>query len=152
MPQKKRKTEMYEFVAFCFETHGRWVKDLLNPTFCEDTKGIVALKNNKPIGVMLADQWTDSSVQTHIGITDPLCLKHGLHKEFCKWVFITAGRKMMIGLTPSNNEKAMKLNKHFGFTEVGRLKDAYADGVDYVQYVMKREDCKYIPQELRKAA
>jgi hypothetical protein len=143
---------LIEFVAFCFETHGKWVKQVINPVFCEDTKGIVALKNGKPVGAFLGDQWTPTSVQTHVGVTDPMCLKHGLHKEFARWVFITCNRRMMIGLTPSNNEKAIKINKHFGFVEIGRLKDAYAEGVDYIQYLLKREDCKYIPQELRKAA
>ena len=142
---------MIEYVPFNFHRHGKWAKLLVEMVLCEDTKGIVAERNNVPIGVIILDSWTHNSVQCHIGVTDPLCLTK-IPYIVAEYVFITAGRKMLIGLTPSNKEKAIRLNKHFGFTEITRIPDAYADGIDYIIYQMKKEDCKYLPKEVRKAA
>ena len=36
---------------------------------------------------------------------------------------------------------------HLGFTEKLRLEDAWADGVDYVVMELKKENCRYLPQE-----
>ena len=138
------------FVPFTFKDHGAWVKELIDPVFCEDTKGIVAVKDGEPIGVMLLDQWTETSVQCHIGIVNPICLRR-MPYEFCNYVFNTCGRKILIGLTPADNKKAMRLNEHLGFKEVMRMKDAYKQGVDYVMYLMDKTTCKYITQ-INKAA
>ena len=133
-----------KFVPFTFEDHGEWVKSLLSPIYCEDTKGIVAEKDGEPVGVMLCDMWTHNSVQVHIGITDKMCLKHKMHYEFCDWVFNVCDRQMMLGLVPSNNLQALKLDKHFGFKEVGRIPNAIKDGVDYVIMQLTKDECKYI--------
>lgn len=142
---------MIHFVPFSFQRHGIWAKELIQMVYCEDTKGIVAEKDGEPIGAAILDSWTYNSVQIHVGVVNPICMRR-LPYEVANYVFNTAGRKMIIGLTPSDKTKAMRLNEHLGFKEVMRIPDAYADGIDYVVYHMKKEDCKYLPKELRKAA
>lgn len=136
-----------QFVPFDLYRHGAWVKELLHPVFCEDTKGIVAIRDGVPVGVMLGDSWSRNSVNVHIGIVDPLVFKHKMHYEFCEYVFHTCDRGQMLGLVPADNEKALKLNKHFGFREVYRIKDGYDVGVDYVVMQYTKEECKYLGEE-----
>ena len=134
------------YVPFSFQRHAEAVKRHVNPVYCEDTKGIVAEQDDGRLaGVVLLDMWTLNSVQMHIGIVDPMCLSK-LHREVAEYVFLTCNRKIMIGLTPSINEKAIKLNRHFGFEEVYRVKDAVSDGVDIIVFELRRENCRYLPK------
>jgi len=130
-------------MPFDYARHGQWVHDLLNPTFCDDTKGIVAEIDGKPVGVMLLDQWTETSAQCHVGLTNAMCLKR-LPYEFANYFFNTCDKEILIGLTPADNKKAIKINKHFGFKEVYRMKDAYKKGIDYIVYRMERDDCPFL--------
>jgi hypothetical protein len=90
------------------------------------------------------DSWSPNSVQCHQAVTDPLVFKHGFHRMAADYVFNRAGRNLMIGLTPSDNEAAIKLNEHYGFREAWRVPDGYDKGVDYIVYMMHRDECPYL--------
>ncbi len=139
------------FEPFTFEQHARWVKEHVQCVFCEDTRGIIAIRDDAIVGAMIADSWSVNSAQAHYAVLDPLCFKHGMHVKFLDYVFNTAGRSQLIGLTPSNNEKAIKINRHFGFTQIARLPDAFSDGVDYLVMRLLKSECKYLTP-MREAA
>jgi hypothetical protein len=46
---------------------------------------------------------------------------------------------------PANNEKAVKFNKHIGFTIKTVMEEAFEDNVDYLLMELKREDCLHLP-------
>lgn len=143
---------MIKFVAFNFQDHGAWAKEYIKCVLSEDMKGIVALRGDEIVGAMLGDSWSHTSVNVHVGLVDPMCLKHKMLEEFCYYVFVTCGKEQMIGVVPATNEKALKFDKHIGFKEVVRIPDGFDHGVDYVVMTYLKSECKYIPQELREAA
>ena len=114
---------------------------------CADSRGIVAEKDGDIVAVVMFDNWSFSAVQVHIKVEDPFVFKHGFHREVCKYVFLETGRNAMIGLVPADNHKALKLDTHFGFKEIYRLKDGYKMGVDFVIMEMRKEDCQYLTDE-----
>ncbi len=134
------------FESFSRARHGGWVKEHVECVFCDDMTGIIAVRGDTIVGAMIADSWTYSSVQVHNAIIDPMCFKHGMHIKFADYVFNTVGRSQMIGLVPADNAKAIKLNLHYGFTEVVRLPDAYRVGVDYIIMRLLKSECKYLTQ------
>lgn len=135
------------------ELHGPsdwgWINQQVGIIQCEDTTGIIAidLDTNTTVGACVMDNWTPNSVQAHFMVSTPLVLRHGFIEDCFDFVFNVKQCRYMYGLVPANNEKALKLNKHMGFTERLRLPEAYADGVDYVVMEMKKENCKYLPAE-----
>ena len=143
---------MIQFTPFTFNAHGKWIKNTIQCVFCDDTNGIVALRDGKPVAACICDNWTDTSVNVHFVIEDKMVLRHGLFEEFAYWVYITCGRDLMIGNVAADNVKALKLDKHIGFQELARIPDAYKQGVDVVLLTLHRKDCKYLPEELREAA
>ena len=117
----------------------------------DDTRGIIALSDmNIPGGIVLFDQFTDTACMAHIAVSNPMALR-GMHVEAFNYAFRQLGLKMILGVVAGNNKKALKLNAHFGFSEIARIKDAYAEGIDQVVLQMLAEDCKYINQ-LKKVA
>ena len=115
------------------------------PNICEDTKGITALDgDNVPQAVCVLDGWSPNSCIIHIWINNPFVLKHGFAEEIFNFVFSEeSGRTKIIGVTPSDNLKAVKFIKNIGFKEVYRISDGYKVGVDYVVTEMNKDKCRY---------
>ena len=134
---------MYEFKALA-PVHWMEIPEEARPRRCEDTRGIVALKEGKLVAACVLDSWTENSCQIHIHIEDPFVLKHGFAEEVFSYVFSEdSGRKVIIGVTPADNARALKFITHMGFEEVGRIPDGFKDGVDYVLTTMRREECEW---------
>lgn len=135
-----------EFIGLDMERHWPLVQNVLGVKRCEDTKGILAIdkESNAPVAVCVMDGWSHTSVQIHIAIGRKMVLRHGFLEEIADYVFNQCGRELMIGLVPGNNEAALKLDRHIGFTETYRVKDGFDRGVDYVVMEMRREDCRWL--------
>ena len=63
------------------------------------------------------------------------------------YAFNIANRGVIIGCTPADNKKALKFNANMGFEEQTRIKDGYAEGVDFVITQLRKENCKFIAQQ-----
>ena len=131
--------------------HWAWVKRHAAPVLCEDTKGIVAVRNGVLVAAVVFDSWSHNSCLSHIVIRDPKVTRRLIREGF-KYVFVTCNRNVMLGLTPGDNEQALKFNKAIGFRVVHRIKDGHRPGVDYVLQEIRKAECRWLPEEYRKAA
>lgn len=125
-----------------------WVNLQVGIKRCEDTTGIMAvdLDTNTTVGACIMDNWTGNSVQCHLMITTPILLRHNFLECCFDFMFNTMGVNRIYGLVPANNEKAVKLNTHMGFTVKSRLEEAFEVGIDYLLMEMKRENCSFVAQ------
>ena len=136
---------MIIFLPLKQEEHWRWASDRAGFVICADSTGIVALDDEgDPCAAIVFDSWTENSACAHIVIESRAALKAGIVQEAADYVFNTCGRKMVIGNTPSDNEAALRINRHIGFKEVARIPNCAKDNVDVVIQVMNREDCRYL--------
>lgn len=126
-----------------------WICSFLNMSWSDNTTGIVAVDETTGdlMAAMVCENWTENSVQCHFIMQDKRAFRGGFHNECCRYVFTIGDREKMIGIIPSDNEKALKLDKHFGFTEVATIKDAFKKGVDAVIMEMHRDNCPYWDQK-----
>lgn len=131
--------------------HWQWVKDRAHPVLCEDTTGFVAKRGDDIVGAIVLDSWSANSCLSHVAIEDPHVVRR-LVRTAADFVFVHSGRQVVTGLTPADNEEALRLNKGIGFREVYRIKDGYKPGIDYVLQEMRREECRWLKPELRKVA
>lgn len=143
---------MIHFTPLTTPHEWQWFKERTHVISCEDTQGIVAYRETGAIaGMVVFDTWTDSSVNVHFAIDDPACIRRGLFRETAIHAYHVGGKKRLFGLVPSNNTKALRLNKKIGFTEVARVPDAIDDGVDYIVMRLNKEDCRWLPALLKEA-
>lgn len=94
--------------------------------------------------MVIYDTWAPNSVMGHFFILNPFILKHGFGEAACGYAFDFGKMGMVLGGTPSNNKKALKMGTHIGFKDVAVIPDAVEIGVDLVIRVMTREDCRFI--------
>lgn len=126
-----------------------WIQNHLPLHWTDDTVGIIAVdKDGRRVAAAIFDSWTYNSVNVHQIIVQPWVLRHGWFQEIAKYVYITAGRRIMYGLVPSDNAKALKLNKNIGFEEICVLKDAVEDGVDMHVLELRKENCRFLVEEV----
>ena len=109
----------------------------------ENTSGVVAVNADTQdlLGVMICENWTPTSVQCHLIVAHSAALRHGFLWECTRYVFTTGDRLKMIGIVPSDNLKALKLNQQLGFTPVGVIEDAFDVGQHAVVLEMHRDAC-----------
>ncbi len=115
----------------------------------EDTRGIVAVDDvtGEVYGGVVFQDWTVTVVCAHIVIMSPRAFRMNIIPAAADYVFNQAGRLKMIGMVPAKNEKALKLNKHIGFTEIYRIEEGYDHGEDYVVMELIKENCPYWEKE-----
>lgn len=123
-----------------------WINDRVAIQRCEDTGGIMAVDEitGKTLAAVVFDNKTQNSIQVHMVIDKPMVFRHGFMNCVCDVLFNVLGVTRLYGLVPANNEKAVKLNKHLGFTVKATLEEAYEIGVDYLIMEWKRENCKFL--------
>lgn len=73
--------------------------------------------------------------------------RYWLTKDFLWYVFDYPFNQLdlevIVVFVSSNNEKALKMNKHLGFKEECRIKNGFKDG-DMVILSMYKNECKYL--------
>jgi len=131
-----------------------WVKKRARPIMCEDSQGLIAYDEEGVIqAIAVFDSFTVDACSVHFAIDNPFVIRHGFLHEIARHLFIDCGRERIFGLVPSNNEKALKLDKHIGMVPVARIPDAMSSGVDYVVLRMNKEECRWLPKiEFKEAA
>jgi hypothetical protein len=127
----------------------QWINEQLPILYVEDSGGIVVYdhETETQLAACVMDNWTDNSVQCHLLVADKRALRHRFLDLCFEFIFVEMGRNIIYGLVPGDNDKALRLNAHMGFTEKCRFENAFKDGVDYVIMELKKEHCKYLPKE-----
>lgn len=126
------------------KTDWEWVKTRAHILLVEDTTGLVAERDGKIQAVAVFDSFTVNACNVHMAIENPMVIKYGFLHEIGHYLFNVRDRKRIFGLVPSNNAKAMRLDKHIGMSEIARVPNALAEGIDYVVLEMTREECRWI--------
>ena len=119
-----------------------------------DTAGVMAVDadTGELLAAGIADTFSYSACNVHLIIKNPLVLRHGFFEEVFNYIFNTCDRAVVVGIVPGHNKKALKLNKHLGYSELCRIKDGFKLGTDYVILELRKEDCRWIPQNTEQEA
>ena len=135
----------YTFKALDQRHEWEWLESRADCNWCSDTKGIVAYNEEGMIVAAIAlDSWSYNAVFIHIAVEDKWVFRHGFAEECFNYIFNDSGRRILLGATPANNEKALKFNRHIGLKPIYSIKDGYADGVDFIVQELRKEDCRYL--------
>jgi hypothetical protein len=102
-------------------------------------------------GMVGFDGWTENSVVLTIALENPASLRSLIHPA-SNYVFVQANRGIALAMIRGGNLRSQRLCKHAGLKEVYRVRDGIRVGEDIVIMELRREDCRWIESEHRKAA
>ena len=126
--------------------HYDWIAKRANLIIGSNFGAIEAIDDaGRILGMVGFDGWTPNAVSMHVALDSPIAARRLLKVAF--WVaFVDSKKGVVLGLVLSTNKRALKLDRHLGFTEIARIKDGWAVGVDTVVFQMRREECRWIDQ------
>jgi RimJ/RimL family protein N-acetyltransferase len=106
---------------------------------------VISITDNdgKLLGGAIYEKFLGNSIFGHVsGLCENWLSRDALWVAF-HYPFVQLGCQKLLGMTPSANVKALEFARRLGFTEVGRVTDAYRDG-DLVVFEMDRKDCRWL--------
>lgn len=106
-------------------------------------RAIVQEVGGRVVGLVGFDGWTPGAVWMHVAVDVPGACRGLLRESFC-YAFEQAGRSLALGMVRASNAPSRRLAERLGFSECGRLRDAWSVGEDVVLLEMRREDCRWI--------
>lgn len=111
-------------------------------------RGIKRVIDNEIVAMVGFDDWTPNSVQMHVWSS------RGLSRDFISECFRYAFSYVGIAFTTvrCNNTASLELTRRLGFRQILIVKDGYALGTDLAIQEMRREECRWIRQEVPKWA
>jgi RimJ/RimL family protein N-acetyltransferase len=103
------------------------------------------LKSGTLVAVAGYDDFTETSCQVHIA-GEGNWLDREMLRAMFRYPFAILNLRVVIGLVPSGNTAAIRLNKHLGFETEAIIKDAHPDG-DLVVMSMRKENCRWLKED-----
>lgn len=91
------------------------------------------------------DGFNDASALIHVA-GEGRWMSRLLLKLVFEYAFVTAKLKVLVGLVPSGNESALRLNKHLGFKIVANIPDAHPDG-SLIVMAMHKDECRWVVEK-----
>lgn len=104
--------------------------------------GRLSSDGSRILAVIGFDGWNGSSVQMHVAGEGNWINRPLLYAAF-HYPFVVCDCKMVLGLVPSGNKKALRLNQHLGFKTEHEIVGAHPDG-SLIIMSMRREECRWI--------
>jgi len=135
---------MITFKALNHPAEWAFIKSRAFVKAMEDSQGIVAVDGDRIVAVCVVDSFTNDKCNVHVAIDNPMVIRRGFFQEIAYHLFITCGCNRIFGLVPESNKKAVKMDKHMGFEEVGRIPHAFGEGDDCVVLCMEKAKSRWL--------
>lgn len=119
----------------------------LNPNPTGDKCISFGPENGKEVycGAVFQD-WSGNAILVHSAIFEPRYMTRGVLWHVFYYPFVQLGCERVFCSVPSTNEKALALNRKFGFKDITRVPKAFPDG-DCVIQGMEREECRWLARQ-----
>lgn len=99
---------------------------------------------------VLFDFWTMNAVQVHVYAPSMKALfDKAFLREIFTFPFVTADRAILYSVTPADQKGSLAVSAWLGFREKYRQKDGWAPGIDMVLKELRREDCRFLAQDVK---
>jgi len=124
--------------------HGQKIASSMKAVFNSMSETVISRSEHKKLyGGCIYSDYTGTSVCMHISGFTPTWINRDMIVVCFRYAFLQLQSKVIIGRVASTNLKALKLDKHLGFTEICKIRDAVPNG-DIIILEMRKEDCKWL--------
>ena len=129
-----------------------WLCERAGCALTSEARAIVAITDHGAIAGMVGyDLWTENSVWMHIALASPAALRSLIVPGF-EYPFVHGKKNVALVMVRSTNSRSYDLCQRLGFREGYRVKDGIRAGEDMVFMEMRKAECRWLGQKMRKAA
>ena len=109
----------------------------------EDFQALGRLERGRLLGVVGYNGFCGLTCQIHTAGDGHWVSREFIHKTF-DYPFRQLGMEHLFAPVAASNARALRFDRHMGFTEFARIKDGYERGTDMIVLTMSKKDCKWI--------
>jgi len=120
-----------------------WITGVLGMQFSPYATFIGQEIDGEVKAVVAYDNVLDKSCLMHTAAIVPNWISKDLLWACFDYPFNKLGLSVILASVSSNNEEALKLDRHLGFVDKAYIEDAHIDG-DLVILAMRRENCRWL--------
>lgn len=132
--------------------HLGWLAERAGLTVHPALRAIEAIDDVGRIhGMVGLDGWAGNTVCLHIALENPAALRSLAYWGF-RAAFVIAGRGVALVQVVSNNTRSLRLVERLGFRRVHTVPNGWRPGIDMVWFEMQRDECRWLPVDMRKVA
>ena len=118
----------------------------------EGMRAIGLRKSGALVAAAIYEGFNGTNIWVHLAATPGARWMTREYLQGCfAYPFLVCGVQRLSGYVDSSNMAARRLNEHFGYRLEATLTGAGVDGGDVLIYMMRRQDCRFIPQGARDA-
>ena len=129
-----------------------WLVERTSAALTDHATGIKAVDESGRIrGMVVYDYWTPNACQAHMAVDAPIIWRSLLRPAF-SYPFEELGRSLILGIIAADNPRSLAMAKRLGFRDVHRVDDGWAPGVPLIVHEMRRAECRWLSEPLRRAA
>ncbi|WP_242394854.1 GNAT family N-acetyltransferase [Anaeromyxobacter oryzisoli] len=135
--------------------HYRWIAERAQLVCGSQFRALEAVDGDRIVAMVGFDGWTPNAVSMHVALDHPSALRHVLRPAFGIAFDAPpggAGKGVAVATVLSTNRASLRLVKHLGFREVGRITGGWERGVDLVLLELSRERCRWVAHQDRRVA
>ena len=123
-----------------------WIQEREPINWTSDTCGVVFIddETNRIAAAFILYDLSINSAYCHVIVENPMAMRRKHLEAAFDYAFNLNKVKMLLGHVPSDNTKALRIDKHLGFVEHSTVENALADGIHEIKVILKKEDCKYL--------
>lgn len=113
----------------------------------EDMRCIGLRKNGELVAAAVYEGFNGVNMWVHLAaVPGARWMTRDYLRACFAYPFLVCGVRRLSGYVMHDNLAARRLNEHFGYHIEATLAGAAADGGDVLIYMMRRQDCRFIPQ------
>lgn len=136
--------------------HHRWIAERAGLTLHPGFGALEAVdEDGRILGMVGFDGWWAGAVALHVALEHPMVLRRLLRPAFGV-VFDVPPRGFnkaaATATVLSTNTRSLRLVQHLGFRHIHTGRDYAGPGVHIEFFEMRREECRFIPRTMRRAA
>lgn len=136
--------------------HHSWLAERAELTLLPGFMALEAVdEGGRIVGMVGFELGWRATVMLHIAVEHPAALRHLIRSGFGAAFDPPPrgfGRVTAIATVLSTNTRSLKLVRHLGFKHIHTGRDYMGPGVHVEYFEMRREECRWISDDLRRAA
>lgn len=114
-------------------------------------QGIGLVKDGEIIAGVLYDDFNGSNIWMHVAAKPGRNWLNRMYLKACfAYPFTQLNCRRISGWVEASNTDARRFDEHLGFQQEAVLSGAARDGGDVIIYRMFKEECRFIPQDLKR--
>jgi RimJ/RimL family protein N-acetyltransferase len=135
-------------LSFDKDLVGSWVFNQVGKCWGPEGREAIGLvRDGEVLAGVVFEDYTGVAIQAHIAISSPRVPFRKLLSAAAGYAFNQLRVEKILGMVPSSNKAALKMDLRIGFRPEAVIKGVFKDA-DLVIMSMAREDCSFIPKPL----